>query len=173
MTATLFDVFHRTDPSPRGHQESIFSFLNRVDQPFWERIREELERWYADYPDEQRGFDLRQRFRRPEPNQHFGAWWELYLHRLFRCLGFHVEVEPSVRGGKPDFRITRETDSLLVEATTSFSGIVDEERQPAREAAVLAAVDAARNPNFTVRLEVEELGDEQPKVREIVEPLEQ
>jgi hypothetical protein len=173
MTATLFEDFQRTDSSPRGYQESIFSFLNRVDQPFWERIRGELDRWYAGYPDEQRQFDLRQRFRRPEPNQHFGAWWELYLHRLFRCLGFRVEVEPPVRSGKPDFRMARETDSFLVEATTSFSGIVDEERQPAREPAVLAAVDTARNPNFTVRLEIEEVGDEQPKVREIVEPLEQ
>jgi hypothetical protein len=173
MTATLFDDIQRTDSRPSGHEESIFSFLNRVDQPFWKRIREELERWYADYPDEQRGFDLRQRFRRPEPPQHFGAWWELYLHHLFRCLGFQVEVEPPVSGGNPDFRVTRDTDSFLIEATASFSGIVDEERQPAREAAVLAAVDTARNPNFTVSLKIEKVGDEQPKVREIAQPLEQ
>ena len=172
VTAKLFDDFERTNPRPRGHEESVFSFLNRVDQPFWQRIREELERWYADYPDEQRGFDLRQRFRRPEPAQHFGAWWELYLHRLFRCLGFGVEVEPEVPGGKPDFRVTRDSDSFLMEATTSFSGIVDEERHPKREAAVLAAIDQARNPNFTVGLEIQQVGDEQPSVPEIVGPLE-
>jgi hypothetical protein len=172
MTEKLFDDFQRTDPSPGGHQESRFDFLNRVNQPFWERIREELDRWYADYPDEPRQFDLRQRFRRPEPNQHFGAWWELYLHHLFRCLGFQVEVEPEVPGGKPDFRMHRGSDSFLMEATTSFSGIVDEEREPAREAAILAAVDKARNPNFTVRLEIQRVGDEQPGVQEIVGPLE-
>jgi hypothetical protein len=68
-----------------------------VDQPFWQRIRDELERWYADYPDDEHGFGLRARFRKAAPAQHFGAWWELYLHRLFRCLGFHEvvkEVEP-------------------------------------------------------------------------------
>jgi hypothetical protein len=172
MSAKLFDDFQRTDPSPSGHQESRFDFLNRVDQPFWQRIREELERWYAEYPDDEHGFGLRKRFRRPEPDQHFGAWWELYLHRLFGCRGFEVEVEPPVPGGAPDFRMTRgDSKSFLVEGTTSFSGIVDEKRHPKREAAVLAAVDEAKNPNFTVRLEIEEVGD-QPKEREIVEPLE-
>jgi hypothetical protein len=173
MSPTLFDEFERTDASPARHDEDRYTFLNRVDQPYWQRTRDELERWYVDFPDQQRGFDLCKRFRRPEPNQHFGAWWELYLHRLFRCLGFDIEVDPPVSGGKPDFRMTRDSEAFLVEATTSFSGIVDVERQPDHEAAVLAAVDKAKNPNFTVRLEIEQVGDEQPKVREITEPLEQ
>lgn len=68
-----------------------------------------------------------------------------------------------MRGGTPDFRMTRDSDSSLIEATTSFSGIVDEDRQPSREAAVLAAVDQATRPNFTVRLEIEQVGPDQPK----------
>jgi hypothetical protein len=173
VSVTLFDDFERTDASPGRYDENRYAFLNRVAQPYWQRIREELERWYKDFPDDQRNFDLCKRFRRTEPNQHFGAWWELYLHQLFRRLGFDVEVDPPVPGGKPDFRLTCESDSFLLEATTSFSGIVDEERQPTREAAILAAVDHATNPNFTVRLEVEQVGHDQPKVREITEPLEQ
>ena len=173
MSVTLFDDIERTDASPGRYDEDRYTFLNRVDQRYWQRIREELERWYADFPDDQRNFDLCKRFRRPEPNQHFGAWWELYLHRLFRRLGFDVELDPPVRGGMPDFRMTRDSDSFLVEATTSFSGIVDEDRHPTREAAILAAVDEATNPNFTVRLEIEQIGPDQPKVREITAPLEQ
>lgn len=83
MSVTLFDNFDRTDASPRRYDEDWYRFLNRVDEPYWQRIRQELERWYADFPDDQRNFDLCKRFRRPEPNQHFGAWWELYLHHLF------------------------------------------------------------------------------------------
>jgi hypothetical protein len=172
MRVTLFDEFERTDASPAGYEEDTFSFLNRVDQPFWQRVRDELERWYADYPDEEHGFGLRARFRDAAAAQHFGAWWELYLHRVFRCLGFDVEVEPNVVGGRPDFRMTRDSDSFLLEAATSFSGIVDEERHPEREAAILAAVDKAQNPNFFVRAAFVQVGEEQPKVREIVEPLE-
>ena len=92
--------FERTDPGPRGYEDT-FSFLNRVDQPFGERIRNELERWYADYPDDEHGFGLRARaFGRLPPASDFGAWWGLCLHRLFRCLGFHVGVEPNVVGGR-------------------------------------------------------------------------
>jgi hypothetical protein len=173
MSVTLFDAFERTDASPGRYDENRHRFLNRIDQPDWQRIREELERWYADFPDDQRNFDLCKRFRRPEPNQHFGACWELYLHHLFRRLGFHVEVDPPVPGGTPDFRMTRDSDSFLVEATTSFSGIVDGDRRPIREAAILAAVDQATNPNFTVRLEIEQIGRDQPKVRDLIEPLEE
>ena len=173
MSVTLFDNFERTDASPRRYDEDRYRFLNRVDQPYWQRIRQELERWYADFPDDQRNVDLCKRFRRPKPNQHFGAWWELYLHHLFRRLGFAVKVDPPVRGGKPDFRMTRGSDPFLVEATTSFSSIVDDDRQPTREAAILAAVNQATNPNFTVGLEIEQLGPDQPKAREITEPLEQ
>jgi hypothetical protein len=69
--------------------------------------------------------------------------------------------------------MTRDSDSFLVEATTSFSGIVDGDRRPTRETAILPAVDQATNPNFAVRLEIEQVGPDQPKVREITEPLEQ
>jgi hypothetical protein len=163
MRLMLFDEFERTNPAPRGYDEDTFSFLNRVDQPFWQRIREELERWYADYPDDEPGLPFRRRFRDPAPAQHYGAWWELYLHRLFRCLCFEVEVEPNVVGGRPDFRMTRGSDSFLVEATTSFSGIVDEERHEQREAGILAAIDKAKNPNFFVRAEFEKVGEETPR----------
>ena len=132
MWPTLFDDFERTNPSPRAYDEDTFSFLNRVDQPYWQRIRDALGQWYAEYPDAEPGFPLRARYRDPAPAQHYGAWWELYLYRLFRCLGFEVEVEPDVPGGKPDFRMARRDDSFLVEATTTFSGIVDEERDAAR-----------------------------------------
>ena len=101
MSVTLFDDFERADASPGRYDESRYRFLNRVAQPYCQRIREELERWYADFPDDQRNFDLSKRFRRPESNQHFGAWGEPYLHRLFRCLGFDVEVDPRCAVARP------------------------------------------------------------------------
>jgi hypothetical protein len=168
--ARLFDEMERADGAPAGYREDSFSFLNRVNQPYWARIRDELERWYTGFPDVDLG--LRARFRRPEPAQHFGAWWELYLHRLFGCLGFEVEVEPAVAGGKSDFRMRRGSDSFLLEATTSFSGIVDETRRPKEEAAIFDAIDTARNPNFYVTLDIEARGSQQPPVRSITEPLE-
>lgn len=169
---TLFDQFERTDGAPCRHQEDSFAFRNRVDQPYWDRVRAELEKWYAAYPDEP-PYPLRTRFRKRKEAQHFGAWWELYLHHLFECLGFEVEVEPEVGTGKPDFRMIRDSKSFLLEATTSSSGIVDEDRRPEQEAAILDAINKVRNTDFYLSLSIERVGTQQPSVRSIVNPIEQ
>lgn len=121
----LFDDFERTNPFPAKEGEDSFSFMNRVAQPFWERIRSELDEWFAVYPPED-AKDLRSRFRDQSPAQHYAAWWELYLHELFRRLGFEIEVHPELEGvsGRPDFRVARDDAAFYVEAATTFSGIV-------------------------------------------------
>jgi hypothetical protein len=173
MALRLFDEFERTDPSPARPGEDSFSFMNRVDQPFWQRIREELERWFADYPQADAA-DLRGRLRDAAAGQHFGAWWELYLHRLFQCLGFEVEVHPDLPcvQGRPDFRVSRGSASFLLEGATTFSGIVDEGRHAERESWITSAINEASNPNFFVGLEFGKVGMERPGVREIVRPIE-
>src|SRR3954447_23347680 len=100
----LFDDFERANPLPAEEGEDSFSFMNRVAQPFWQRIRDELDQWFAAYPPDD-ATDLRSRFRDASPAQHFAAWWELYLHELFLRLGFAVDVHPELEGvsGRPDF----------------------------------------------------------------------
>lgn len=173
MQMPLFSEIKRTDPSRASPGEDSFSFLDRVDQKYWDRIRTELERWFADYPaDETR--DLRARFRKKDPTLHFAAWWELYLFRLFKCLDFDIEIHPELSDTttRPDFRLRRNGESFLLEATTTFSGIVEKGRAGDREGWVLAAIEKAENRDFYVHLEFETVGKERPKDREIVAPLE-
>ena len=152
----LFDDFERTDSSWSTPGEDIFAFINRVDQPVWQQVREELERWFAEYPAEHAA-DLRSRFRNRAADQHYAAWWELYLHRLFRCLGFSVDVHPELQqiSARPYFRMTRGSDGFLLEATTTFSGIVEEGRHPERESWITGAINRVSDPNFFVALEFE------------------
>lgn len=168
----LFDAGDRIDCSPASHEDS-FGFMNRVDQPFWGRVRDALDQWFAGYPDEHAS-DLRARFRSADPAQHFAAWWELYLHRLFTCLGYEVEVHPELSGssGRPDFRLRWDEGSCLIEAAATFSGIVDEDRNAERDGWIMVALEQVENPNFSVRLEVERSGLERPSVREIAVPVE-
>ena len=46
----LFSVGQRKNPRHAGHAESSFAFLDRVAQPYWARIRDELDRWFDDFP---------------------------------------------------------------------------------------------------------------------------
>lgn len=170
--STLFDDIVRTDPRPKQPLEDSFSFYNRADQVLSERVREELEDWFAAYPAEHVA-DLRSRFRDPADAQHYGAWWELYLFHLFTKLGFAVDVHPALEDTdtRPDFRVAGENGSFLLEATTTFSGIVEEGRNGAREEWILAAIEKASNPDFYVHLEFEKVGLERPRDSEIAEPL--
>jgi hypothetical protein len=170
----LFSPHTRTDRRPAGYAESSFAFLDRVDQPYWARVRVEFDRWFAAFPEGQSARDLRNRFRKDDHGQHYGAWWELYLHRLFTRLGYHVEVHPELDGttDRPDFRIRTGSGSFLVEAATTFSGIDDGRQHSRLESQVMDAINQGSSDTFTIALEFARIGNEMPGVREIVRPIE-
>jgi len=137
----LFDKHPRSEPDPRGYDEDAFTFLNRASGIVWERIRAELEVWYAAYPDETG--DLRARFRSRDHRQHYGAWWELYVLTLLSAVGFRVSTHPEIPGssGRPDFLAVRGDDSFYVEAVTVFSGFGASALRSALEPAILDIIN--------------------------------
>jgi hypothetical protein len=169
--ASLFDDGARNDASPGRHSEDSFSFLNRAVGEVWERIRAELDRWYLEFPDETG--DLRQRFRSRRPSQHYPAWWELYVHRLFGRLGYELEPHPAVPNTRrrPDFLATRDRSSFYVEAVTVFSGVRDPGRR-GPEAEVLDAIDTIGDSRFHVMVDFRLSATNMPRRRRIIEPIE-
>jgi hypothetical protein len=178
---SLFDEFERTDPTPKRWAEDSFSFLNRNSAPYWTKVRVELDDWFGDYVQHAgsaKAEDLRRRFRSADGRQHLPAWWELYVFRLLRCVygpgTVLVEVDDPRGGARPDF-VVMESETgrpcLYVEAVAPFSGIVEEGRHTGREAVVLDAINELEDPNFRLWVTVGSAGPEQPKKREIVEPL--
>ncbi|MBV9817624.1 MAG: hypothetical protein JOZ07_04665, partial [Solirubrobacterales bacterium] len=161
----LFDQLTRTDPSPAWPAEDSFSFLNRVAGPTWHRQRELLDRWYSAFPD--RAGDLRNRFRSADPRQHYPAWWELYVHALFRALQFDVTTHPTIPGttGHPDFLVQRNGSAFYIEAATVFSGIVS----PSRESRALTDIEDAiarlDASTFWVSFRVDRVGTAMPRLR--------
>jgi hypothetical protein len=68
---------------------------------------------YSEYPDD--GDDLRKRFRKPSADQHFGAWWELWVYTFYSRLGYEVTPHPTMPNGtKPDFIVSRSGRSTYV-----------------------------------------------------------
>jgi hypothetical protein len=132
--------------------EDSFSFLNRVSTPFWEEVRRVTEERFSRYP-ASGAEDLRNAFRSRLPGQHHAAWWELYLHELFRRLGYEIEIHPELADSSktPDFLLQKGEARLYVEAAAVFSGVVARDIRNA-PGWLLDAINTAKSPNFFVRL---------------------
>jgi hypothetical protein len=168
----LFDEFERSDSRQALFSEDTFSFLNRVRGPYWERIRSELNAWYDAFPDETR--DLWRRFRSRDHRQHYGAWWELYLHRLVTALGFEATPNAQLPGGRsrPDVLAVRGEQSFYVEAVTVFSGIVASTPRSALEPAILDVINTIDASNFFVSVGFARAASSMPRRAQIIRPIE-
>ena len=115
----LFDDMERTDKSPMRPDESQFCHLNRW--PEGEKIRIDLESFFARYPKERQS-DLRGRFRGKKgsnENVHYrAAMFELLIHEVLVRLGGEVEVHPDTSSQKthPDFLVHCDSRSFYLEA---------------------------------------------------------
>jgi hypothetical protein len=168
----LFDEVERTNGSPATDNEDAFSFLNRAAGPYWQRVRTVLNDWYAVFPDT--SADLWKRFRKPDPKQHYAAWWELYLHHIFTNLGFRVtpNAELPEGGSRPDLLVERGDNFFYVEAVTVFSGIVSSESHTALEPRILDLINTVNASNFFVSVRFVQSSTAMPKAEDITRPIE-
>lgn len=85
--------------------------------------REILECIYREYPKCQHKKEIKSRILSLDSDQFWGGWSELRVYDSFVSRGFKVELEPVLRGGKPDFLIGYPTGKtsykeLICEVTT-------------------------------------------------------
>ncbi len=138
-----------------------------ASQPYWARVRNELDRWFDDFPKGEPARDLRNRFRKDDHRQHYAAWWELYLYTFLSRSGFEVEVHPRLEDSddRPDFLVRSEREAFYVEAATTFSGIEDDQEHSVLEAQIMDAIEKVRSDTFTVSIEFERIGAQHPRDR--------
>jgi len=153
---SLFDSIDWVDTGPAKHSEPSFEYLNRSGRPAAHETRNLLDKWFDRFPDNA-GAELRARFRSPNDHQHFGAFFELYLHELLSSLGFTVELHPTLSKAEtthPDYLVLRSGKKVFyVEAT--ITGVSEAEAAAkARESVVYDALDRMRSPNFFILIRV-------------------
>src|SRR5208283_1744754 len=103
----LFDAGIRTELGWKKESESTFAYYNRSARPSVVAFRKVIEDWFNRYHDEDKK-NLRERFRSPKEPNHPCAFFEIYLHELFSCLGFELEPHPTIRGcgTHPDYVVS-------------------------------------------------------------------
>lgn len=153
----LFDDFQRTNDHAAEPGEPLYRFVNRAAGEEWQTVRDLLTEWLAAYPaDEQRL--LISRFRRTDRRGFLGAFWELYLHELFRRLGFAIELHPEIAGTthRPDFRLRRGSAMIYAEAVTVYEPQAyshDDERL----APLLETVGRVSSPRFRLSVDARQI----------------
>ncbi len=117
----LFSEGVRVDCSPDWYQEeSSFGFLDRVRQPYFDRLRRFYENIFSTYPEGNDKVDLCQRFRSSDNANHQGAEWELYNFGLFSSLGFSLVPHPKIgRAPNRDFLVQKDGKEFLLECVVS------------------------------------------------------
>jgi len=151
----LFDTPPSADTGPARHGEPHYDYLCRTGRPPFLRVRELIESWVAEFPRAHRKeITVRLRSRH---NHHFeAAFFELYIHALFRRLGYVVRIHPRAgsRNKRPDFLIAKgERPGLLVEALSVTEGSDASRAQESRLNAVYDALNRVHCPDYFLRLE--------------------
>ena len=118
---SLFDDVARPPLGPKGQPGSVGYQLNQYEWDGADAVRAHLERWYSDFPYDERK-NLRGRLLSPDHHDHDGAFFELFIHELFLKLDFDLTAPPNVPGKtRPDFIAESDGLTFCLEATTSGS----------------------------------------------------
>jgi hypothetical protein len=163
--------------APQDIREQLWVFGPRRP-PNYARARRVLEEWYRDYPDKNR--DLRNRFRNRHDGQHIAAWWELYIFTLYRRLGYSVTVHPQLPKGNPDFLVTRPRSrwrcgrkiSMYIECAATFGADSVARLSTPIPRDIHHYAERVSNPDFRIMFRIVVWGTQQPRARDITEPIE-
>ncbi len=164
----IFDVFTRTDASPKLSIETDFQFLNRSAREEMTRARHFLEDLTSSYPDPD---DLINRFRSNSNSNFRSAEFELLLYSALQRQGFVLAPHPVLPNGsssRPDFLVTAPTgESFYLEAVLSSQSSEDRTDQPLI-ATTLDVFTTASHTNFGVIVKTSGYPSTQPSRRRIL-----
>lgn len=161
---------------PSAHDDASFHYLQTSGEPSSARIRDLLEQWFADYPEDHKN-ELKQRFVTSKSDIQ-SPTFELALHATFKQLGAEVEIHPKVSDytdKRPDFLIRMPSGFEFYLEAVLARGQSDKERN--REQVVnslYAIIDRnLKSPEYFWSVTILEQGPAAPSGRQVVHALAQ
>ncbi len=153
----LFDDFQRTYMGYQDPHESIYAFLKRSARPEYEQVRNVLESWFRDIPNDSH-YALQRSFR-SDDQRHLGAFFEIYCHTLLKKQNFSVDLQQVVdqTSGNPIDFLARTSESPLfyLEATVALdSGNSLKSQRHLHQ--LKEALNTLNEPFFRIILEVKQ-----------------
>ena len=166
----LFENKARVDLEYAFHNENDYYFYDRSAREESSKIREVLNNWFINYPVSEQN-EMKSRFKKTFSS----AFYELFIHELFRRQGFEVIVHPNVPNSskKPDFLIRKGGFEFYLEAKVAKEKSHQEEAQENRINYLYDSINKIRSPNFF--LDIKELllkSKAQPSAQKLIKIIE-
>lgn len=160
----VFDERERTDASPASHEESSFTFLNRIAGDFWHHARQLIENWCSHLPTQVAYADMRGRLRSRNDSQFNSAFLELYLHEALLRSGHTVEIHPHLESTErqPDFYAEKDGVGFYIEAISPGVG-KEKASDIARKNRFIDVVNRLDEPDFLLSLRSLTVGRGEPR----------
>lgn len=163
----LFDQKKRTDLKPANHLDDDYDFYDRSAQPMFAKIRNLLNKWFDHYPQEDQ-LSLKNDFK----NDFQAAFFELFIHELFKKQGFKLQPHPKVEGTtkKPDFLVTSESDEFYIEAKHASDLSEQANSHEKRKALLYDEINKIESPDFFLHIrELSIKTDQQPSAKKVIQ----
>src|SRR5690554_4786686 len=143
--------------------DNIYEYFDSNSQPKIDKIRNLLNDWFANYPDEHKS-DLINNFK----NKFYDSFYELFIHELFHKIGYTLTPHPTLEHSqkKPDFLAIRGSEEFYIEATTiSYVSDLEQKKENFRDK-FIEELNKVDSPNFWIVLkDIKFKTDHFPKIK--------
>lgn len=143
----LFEDKIRIDNSPSKHIDNSFDFYDRSASPQVSIIREKLNQWFENYPDNEK-IEMKARFK----TSFSPTFYELFLHELFIKQGFTMEIHPDMldTDNKPDFLVKGHGIEFYLEAKEATDTTDEEKSAKNKQNRLFDELNKTNSPNFFI-----------------------
>jgi hypothetical protein len=141
----LFDEKERSDLKPANHLDNTYDYYDRCALKEISEKRKILNQWFNNSPESEKS-ELKARFKK----SFSPAFFELFLHELFRKQGFSLEPHPELPNStkRPDFLVTRDGFEFYLEAKEVKDKSERELGVDNRISAFYDSLNRTNSPNF-------------------------
>ncbi len=163
----LFDQKKRTDLKPANHLDDDYDFYDRSAQPMFAKIRNLLNKWFDNYPKEDQ-ISLKDHFK----NDFQAAFFELFIHELFKNQGFKLKPHPKVEGTtkKPDFLVNGESDDFYIEVKHASDLSEQDNSHEKRKALLYDEINKIESPDFFLHIrDLTIKTNQQPSAKKVIQ----
>lgn len=146
----LFEEKTRTDTDPAFYSENVYEYYDRSARVDAAKIRQVLNEWFRFYPSIEQ-HELFCRIKKTFSD----AFYELFIHELFRSQGFLLKVHPEIPNStkRPDFLVSKENFEFYLEAKESKDKTQTQKALENRENQFYDSINKIKSPNFFLRIE--------------------